>query len=436
MLHFECTFEPSITKTSAAKQGNTILTDLDSFRADTRVWLEENCPASMRTPAPEDEVVWGGRNAVFKHPDSKIWLDRMAAKGWTCPTWPAQFGGGGLDKAQSIILAEEMQRISARPPLVSFGISMLGPVLLEIATHEQKLEHIPKIVRGEIRWCQGYSEPGAGSDLAGLGTKAILDSDHYVINGSKIWTSYADKADWIFCLVRTDFDVPKHNGISFILFDMQTPGVTTKPIKLISGNSVFCETFFDDVRVPARNVIGRLNDGWTIAKRLLQHERTMISGFGLSSGRNNRIGLTGSLELTAMRYRGDTGKLSDPALRDQIAQFKIDSEAFAFTSQRSAQEAKLSKGPNATSSMLKNYGCELNKRRYELLLQAVGTQALGWESLTADASDFAPEELAVAREWLRSKGNSIEGGTYEVQLNVIAKRVLGLPDMTTMIVKQ
>jgi alkylation response protein AidB-like acyl-CoA dehydrogenase len=412
------------------------LTDLDSFRADTRVWLEENCPASMRTPAPEDEVVWGGRNAVFKHPDSKIWLDRMAAKGWTCPTWPAQFGGGGLDKAQSIILAEEMQRISARPPLVSFGISMLGPVLLEIATHEHKLEHIPKIVRGEIRWCQGYSEPGAGSDLAGLGTKAILDSDHYVINGSKIWTSYADKADWIFCLVRTDFDVPKHNGISFILFDMQTPGVTTKPIKLISGNSVFCETFFDDVRVPARNVIGRLNDGWTIAKRLLQHERTMISGFGLSSGRNNRIGLTGSLELTAMRYRGDTGKLSDPALRDQIAQFKIDSEAFAFTSQRSAQEAKLSKGPNATSSMLKNYGCELNKRRYELLLQAVGTQALGWESLTADASDFAPEELAVAREWLRSKGNSIEGGTYEVQLNVIAKRVLGLPDMTTMIVKQ
>jgi alkylation response protein AidB-like acyl-CoA dehydrogenase len=425
-----------MTKTNVAKQGNTNLTDLDSFRADTRAWLEENCPASMRTPAPEDEVVWGGRNAVFKNPDSKIWLDRMAAKGWTCPTWPAQFGGGGLDKAQSLILTEEMLRISARQPLVSFGISMLGPVLLEIATHEQKLEHIPKIVRGEIRWCQGYSEPGAGSDLAGLGTKAILDGDYYVINGSKIWTSYADKADWIFCLVRTDFDVPKHSGISFILFDMQTPGVTTKPIKLISGNSVFCETFFDDVRVPARNVIGRLNDGWTIAKRLLQHERTMISGFGLSSGRNNRIGLTGSLELTAMRYRGDTGKLSDPALRDQIAQFKIDSEAFAFTSQRSAQEAKLSKGPNATSSMLKNYGCELNKRRYELLLQAVSTQALGWESLTADASDFAPEELAVAREWLRSKGNSIEGGTYEVQLNVIAKRVLGLPDMTTMIVKQ
>jgi acyl-CoA dehydrogenase len=409
------------------------LPDLETFRAETRAWLEANCPASMRTPMPENETVWGGRNAQFKNPDSKVWLERMADKGWTTPTWPQEYGGGGLDKAQSLILAEEMQHIKARPPLVSFGISMLGPVLLEMATHEQKLEHIPKIVRGEIRWCQGYSEPGAGSDLAGLGTKAILDGDDYIINGSKIWTSYADQADWIFCLVRTDFEAPKHSGISFILFDMASPGVSTKPIKLISGNSVFCETFFDDVKVPARNLVGRLNDGWTIAKRLLQHERTMISGFGLSSGRNNRGGLADNLAETAMLYRGDIVELSDPVLRDQIAQFKIDSEAFALTSQRSAQEAKQGRGPNATSSMLKNYGCELNKRRYELALQAAGTQALGWESLTDDGSDFEPEELAVARQWLRSKGNSIEGGTYEVQLNVIAKRVLGLPDMTAMV---
>jgi acyl-CoA dehydrogenase len=409
------------------------LQDLETFRAEARAWLEENCPASMRTPMPEDEVVWGGRNAVFKNPDSKLWLERMADKGWTTPTWPAEYGGGGLSKAESMVLAEEMQRIKTRPPLVSFGISMLGPVLLEMATHEQKLEHIPKIVRGEIRWCQGYSEPGAGSDLAGLGTKAVLEGDEYVINGSKIWTSYADKADWIFCLVRTDFEAPKHSGISFILFDMASPGVTTKPIKLISGNSVFCETFFDNVRVPAGNVVGRLNDGWTIAKRLLQHERTMISGFGLSSGRNNRGGLADSLAETAKVYRGDTDKLSDPALRDQIAQFMIDSEAFALTSQRSAQEAKQRKGPNATSSMLKNYGCELNKRRYELALKAAGTQALGWESLTDDGSDFNAKELDTTRQWLRSKGNSIEGGTYEVQLNVIAKRVLGLPDMTSMV---
>ncbi len=403
---------------------------MEDFRATTRAWLEENCPASMRTPMPEDEIVWGGRNASFAHPDSKLWLERMAARGWTCPTWPQEYGGGGLDKAQNLILSEEMQRINARVPLKSFGISMLGPVLLEYGTHEQKQQHIPAIVRGEIRWCQGYSEPGAGSDLASLATKAVLDGDHYIINGSKIWTSYADQADWIFCLVRTDFEAPKHSGISFILFDMQSAGVTTRPIRLISGNSVFCETFFDDVRVPASNLVGKLNDGWTIAKRLLQHERTMISGFGLGGGRgaaNKPVGL----EQLAMKYRGDTQRLSDAALRDQIARHKIDSEAFAFTSERSMQEAKLSKGPNATSSMLKNYGCELNKRRLELLLQALGSQALGWES-TAD-DDFTAEELAAARDWLRSKGNSIEGGTYEVQLNVIAKRVLGLPDMTSML---
>ncbi|MDP1931227.1 MAG: acyl-CoA dehydrogenase family protein [Gammaproteobacteria bacterium] len=401
--------------------------ELDQFRDNARAWLEHNCPASMRTPMTEDEVVWGGRNPTFKNPDSKLWLERMAALGWTCPTWPSEYGGGGLSKEEGLILAEEMQRIGARSPLNSFGISMLGPVLLEYGTDEQKLEHIPPIVRGEIRWCQGYSEPGAGSDLAALGAKAVLDGDDYIINGSKVWTSYADKADWIFCLVRTDFDVPKHSGISFILFDMRSKGVTTRPIRLISGASPFCETFFDDVRVPARNLVGKLNDGWTIAKRLLQHERTMISGFGLTSGRASRGALAATVEGAAMKYRGDTTKLSDAVLRDEIARYKIDSEAFAFTSRRSMEEAKTGKGPSATSSMLKNYGCELNKRRYELLLQAMGNQALGWES--GDHTDFSKDELRITREWLRSKGNSIEGGTAEIQLNVIAKRVLGLPEM-------
>jgi alkylation response protein AidB-like acyl-CoA dehydrogenase len=305
---------------------------------------------------------------------------------------------------------------------------MLGPVLLEYGNHQQKLEHIPKIVRGEIRWCQGYSEPGSGSDLASLSTKAELQCDNYLINGSKVWTSYADKADWIFCLVRTDFDVPKHSGISFILFDMASEGISTKPIQLISGSSPFCETFFDDVKVPANNLVGRLNEGWSIAKRLLQHERTMISGFGLSAGQSDKGGTTStisSLEGTAMHYRGDSEKLSDPVLRDQIARFKIDADAFAHTSRRSAEESK--QGPNATSSMLKNYGCELNKRRYELMLQAIGSQGLGWEG-----EGFNDEELQLTREWLRSKANSIEGGTSEVQLNVIAKRVLGLPDILSL----
>ena len=306
---------------------------------------------------------------------------------------------------------------------------MLGPVLLEYGSHEQKAEHIPKIVRGEIRWCQGYSEPGAGSDLASLSTRAELQGDHYLINGSKVWTSYADKADWIFCLVRTDFEVAKHAGISFILFDMESEGVSTRPIQLISGASPFCETFFDNVKVPAGNLVGEVNDGWSIAKRLLQHERTMISSFGLASGQGDRGGVTStmdSVEGAAMHYRGDKGKLSDPVLRDDIARFKIDSEAFAHTSRRSVEETKQG-GPNATSSMLKYYGCELNKRRYELLLRSLGSQSLGWEG-----EGFADEELQVTREWLRSKANSIEGGTLEVQLNIIAKRVLGLPDLLSL----
>lgn len=376
-----------------------------------------------------DEIVWGGRNAEFKNPESKVWLERMAEKGWTCPTWPAEYGGGGLSKDEAIILQQELQRINARPALTSFGISMLGPVLLEYGTHEQKQEHIPKIVRGEIRWCQGYSEPGAGSDLAALNTKAELQGDYYLINGSKVWTSYADKADWIFCLVRTDFEVPKHSGISFILFDMASEGVSTKAIQLISGSSPFCETFFDDVKVPVDNLVGQLNDGWTIAKRLLQHERTMISGFGLSSGQADRGGVTStldSLEGAAKHYRGDQDRISDPVLRDAIAQFKIDSDAFAFTSQRSVEETRKG-GPNATSSMLKYYGCELNKRRYELLLRSLGSQSLGWEG-----EGFSSQELQVTREWLRSKANSIEGGTLEVQLNIIAKRVLGLPDLLSL----
>ena len=406
---------------------------LEDFRQETRAWLEANCPASMRTPMVDAEVVWGGRNPTFVNPESKLWLERMAEKGWTTPTWPAEYGGGGLSKDESMVLAQEMSRMNARPPLNSFGISMLGPVLLESGTHEQKSEHIPKIVRGEIRWCQGYSEPGSGSDLASLNTKAVLDGDEYVINGSKVWTSYADKADWIFCLVRTDSDVPKHAGISFILFDMDTPGVTTKPIQLISGMSPFCETFFDDARAKAANLVGGLNNGWAIAKRLLQHERTMISGFGLAGSQGDRGGTTStmdSVERAAMHYRGDTDKISDPGLRDEIAKFKIDSAAFALTSQRSTEESKQGQGPNATSSMLKNYGCELNKRRYELLLSSLGSQALGWEG-----EGFASDEIAVTREWLRSKANSIEGGTSEVQLNVIAKRVLGLPDMLSLVQK-
>ncbi|WP_421863543.1 acyl-CoA dehydrogenase family protein [Parvibaculum sp.] len=394
---------------------------LDQFRQETRTWLEENCPASMRTPMPEEETVWGGRNATYPNPDAKLWLDRMASRGWTAPTWPKEYGGGGLSKEESRVLQQELRRIKARPALSSFGIWMLGPALLEFANEEQKKEHLPKIVRGEIRWCQGYSEPGAGSDLAGLQTKCEDKGDHYLVNGQKIWTSYADKADWIFCLVRTD-PATKHDGISFLLFDMMSPGVEARPISMISGASPFCETFFTDVKVPKENLVGELNKGWTIAKRLLQHEREMISGMGL--GGVGAGGGIGSLEQVAKDYFGETdGKIASPSLRDHITRQKMDSKAFALTMMRSAEEAKAGQGPGAASSIFKYYGTELNKRRYELLLELMGTQALGWEG-----DGFNDGETTVTRSWLRSKGNSIEGGTSEVQLNVVSKRVLGLPD--------
>lgn len=389
------------------------------FRSEVREWLDINCPPSMRTAMPDDEIVWGGRRAVFKNPDSKIWLERMAERGWTTPTWPSQYGGGGLSAQEAQILSEEMSRINARSPLFSFGIHMLGPAMLEFASDEQLRTHLPKIVRGDIRWCQGYSEPGAGSDLAGLQTRAEDKGDHYRVNGSKIWTSYANLSDWIFCLVRTNVEVPKHQGISFLLFDMQSPGVSTSPIKLISGASPFCQTFFDDVKVPKGNLVGERNGGWQIAKRLLQHERAMVSNIG-----NRFWNSPETLEEVAKRYVGLNNEgLADPTLRDAITRQKMDEQAFALTQARAEQESAEGMALGATSSMFKYYGTELNKRRQELMLEVKGSQALGWEG-----EGFDEAELQATRSWLRSKANSIEGGTSEVQLNIIAKRVLGLPD--------
>jgi alkylation response protein AidB-like acyl-CoA dehydrogenase len=389
---------------------------LETFRVETRAWLEANCPPTMRSPmAGEDDAVWGGRNAEFKHPDQKLWLDRMSAKGWTAPTWPPAYGGAGLSGDENRVLQQEMRRIGARPPLFSFGLWMLGPVLLEYANEEQKLEHLPKIVRGEIRWCQGYSEPGAGSDLAGLMTKCEDKGDHWLINGQKIWTSYANYADWCFCLVRTDTSA-KHEGISFVLIDMTTPGVETRPIKLISGSSPFCETFFTDVKIPKGNMVGRLNGGWEIAKRLLQYERTNISGFGS----NTR---TDVIDIAKENVGLEGGVLADRDLRARIAAHKMTERAYALSVQRAQEEAKAGQNVSHMASMFKVAGATLNIERCELMLEAAGARGFGWGG---DA--FQPEELAVTRAWLRSKGNSIEGGTTEVNLNVVAKRVLGLRD--------
>ncbi|MDC0507276.1 acyl-CoA dehydrogenase family protein [Luminiphilus sp.] len=388
--------------------------NLDQFRVETREWLEANCPDDMRQAMRSDEdQCWGGRKWVFSSEGQQLWLERMAAKGWTAPRWPTEYGGGGLSGDEAKVLREEMARIGARRPLSSFGLDMLGPALLLYATQEQKEQYIPDIINGKIRWCQGYSEPNAGSDLASLRTKAEDMGDYYQINGSKVWTSYADKADWIFCLVRTDFDCPKHEGISFLLFDMASEGVSTKPIKLISGTSPFCETFFDNVQVPKGQLVGALNKGWEIAKYLLTHEREMIGGFGLAGG-----GMKGMGQLAAAKRGTVDGRLRDTSLRSEAISFELDEMAFGLTIERITEETKAGQGAGASSSILKMYGTELNKLRQELFMAIGSTDALNFDT---------DEKGALVRNWLRSKANSIEGGTTEVQLNIIAKRILGLP---------
>lgn len=392
------------------------MADLDTFRQETRLWLEQNCPAEMRTPVlSEEDYCWGGRKWQFRSEVERLWLERMAARGWTAPEWPREYGGGGLSREEAKVLASEMRRIKARPPLASFGIWMLGPALLAFGTEEQKRRFLPPIVRGEIRWCQGYSEPGAGSDLAGLKTRAEDRGDHWIVNGQKVWTSYADKADWIFCLVRTDPEAPKHLGISFVLFDMETPGVSTRPITLISGKSPFCETFFDDVRVEKENLIGELNRGWDVAKYLLAHERTMIGamGEGLDFRPLGQV-CADSLGTDAQ------GRLDDPILRARIAEFDVDAAAFRLAMERTGDMARAGQAHPALSSMLKYYGSELNKRRHEILMAAGGSDALEWSGERSD-------DGRRARAWLRTKANSIEGGTSEIQLNIIAKHLLRLP---------
>ena len=386
------------------------MTDEATFRAETRAWLEAHCPPAMRKPASAlDDAYWGGRNASFASAEQQQWFEAMAARGWTVPDWPKVYGGGGLSPEETKILRQEMAALGCRSPLHSFGIWMLGPALLQFGTEEQKSHYLPEIAQGKIRWCQGYSEPGAGSDLAGLQTRAEDMGDHWLVNGQKIWTSYADKADWIFCLVRTD-PTQKQGGISFLLFDMVTTGVSTKPILLISGSSPFCETFFDNVKVPKDQIVGAVNQGWTVAKYLLGHEREMISSMGFGAGDPS----------FGRQLVADLGAFEDPILRAEVALYDMDALAFRAMSEKFLDELKHGRAHPAQPSMMKYAGTELNKRKLELEMAAGGSDALEWESARSD-------EGARPRNWLRSKANSIEGGTSEVQLGIIAKHILNLP---------
>ncbi|HUO12316.1 MAG TPA: acyl-CoA dehydrogenase family protein, partial [Caulobacteraceae bacterium] len=398
--------------------------ELDTFRTEARTWLEQNFPASLRRSpeAPADPEAEAKPSA-----DAELWRKRIGEKGWGTPTWPTEYGGGGLTPAEARILRDEMERIGAPNPIGGMGVGMFGPTLLEYGNEAQLQRHIPPIVKGELRWCQGFSEPGAGSDLASLQTRAEDMGDHFLVNGQKIWTSGAHLADWCFCLVRTDPKAKKHEGISFLLIDMKTPGVEPRPIRLINDTTPFCETFFTNVKAPKENLVGPLNGGWTIAKRLLQFERQGI-GSPARAGQAGPGALSGPpIHELAKTYIGvdDAGRLSDADLRARITSHLMDSKAHALTGERIALEAKSNRGPSATSSIMKNAGTVLRKEKAELAVEILGHQGVGW-----GGDGFTEHETSTMRIMLRSKSGTIAGGSQEVQNNIIAKRILGLPDTT------
>lgn len=395
--------------------------ETDTFRAEARAWLEENFPKALAADREAQQRAVQSPDPLSS--DQALWKERMGAKGWGVPTWPAAYGGGGLSAAQARVLAEEMAKIGALNPIGGMGVSMFGPTLLEYGTEAQKQAYIPDIARAKVRWCQGFSEPGAGSDLASLQTRAEDKGDYWLVNGSKIWTSGAQYASMIFCLVRTD-TTKKHEGISFVLFSMEDPSVEIRPIRLIAGNSPFCETFFTDVKVPKENLVGPLNGGWSVAKRLLQHER---SGMGGRSDEATAAPRELTLPELALKYLGtdELGRLSDSDLRTRLIKNEIDQRALAQTVRRAVAEAKGNGGPSATTSIMKNANMDVAQAKAELTLEIMGNQGLGWEG-----EAFTADELTAVRSWLSGKAGSIYGGSNEVQNNIISKRILGLPDLS------
>jgi alkylation response protein AidB-like acyl-CoA dehydrogenase len=391
---------------------------VETFRGEARTWLEENFPASLRGKGPG-----GGEDGAKPAGDLLAWRQRIGAKGWAAPTWPAQYGGGGLSVPDARVLQQEMAKIGAFNPFISegMGITMIGPTILDYGTEAQKQKHIPPIVRGEVRWCVGYSEPGAGSDLASLTTKCEDKGDHYLINGQKIWTSGAQWSDWCGCLVRTDTRT-KHDGISFLLIDMHQPQIETRPIMLIAGASPFCETFFTDATAPKEALLGELNKGWSVGKRLLQHERSSQTGAPGGGGARQA-----PLQDVAKRYVDvdDKGRIADTDLRTRLTNHLMDAKAHGLTLGRVMAESRNSNSPSLTASILKNSATNVAQTRVELTLEFMGNHGLGWEG-----DYFEPEEIETVRGWLFGKAMSIYGGSFEIQNNIISKRILGLPDNT------
>ncbi|HYQ52982.1 acyl-CoA dehydrogenase family protein [Pseudomonas sp. NPDC089396] len=392
---------------------------IEEFRQATRSWLQANCPPSLRTPTPDGEIVWGASHVDFPSEDARLWFERMRDKGWFCPQWPREYGGAGLSSEENAVLESELRRLKCRPAQINLGIWMLGPVLLEFGSEAQKLALLPPMCRGEVRWCQGFSEPNAGSDLASLKTSAVVDGDELVVNGTKIWTSYGDKSDWMYALVRTDTQAPKHQGISLIVLDMKSPGVSVSPIDLISGKSAFCQVFFDNLRVPRSQLIGPLNGGWELGKRLLQHERKAMSKFG-------EFSLPTHFHLLPLirQYLPAGQAPADQALYARAQACAMNEHAYNLTVQRMGEEARAGQDISAVMAIMKLVHTEQEREKFEVLLDALGYRALG----VAD-EPFTDQELAITRGWLNSYALTISGGSSEVQLNVIAKRVLNLPSV-------
>jgi len=394
------------------------MSDLAAFRAETRAWLEANCPAGARGTG---QTPWGSRRIALE-PDVQRWLERMAERGWTVPTWPRAYGGADLGRDEYTVLIDELKRIDARTPLTGRGVNYIGPTILELGTDEQKARWLPGIARGEGGWAMGYSEPGAGSDLASLSTRATLEGDHYVINGRKTWTSDAVDCDYIFVLVRTNPGRSKHEGISLILVDMHQPGVQVRPIRLLSGASPFNETTFENAIARADDIIGGVDNGWTVGKRLLQYERSTHAGINISGSQGGRVA-DSQMPAQIRRYAPvKDGRIIDPALRARLIRYEQNGHAQRLTQKRVIEELS-ARAPGFASSAVKLTGALHTQEGDELLLAAMGTRGIGWAG-----EGFAEAELEATRSWLRQKSLTIAGGTKEVQLNIIAKRVLGLPD--------
>lgn len=389
--------------------------DSETFQASARAWVEAHFPKALAGRAPKS-----GESDPVDDPDFQAWKRTIGESGFGVSTWPVKYGGAGFSPVQARVLRQEIKSAGGWNPIGwMMGVRMFGPTLLEYGTEVQKLRHLPAIARGEKRWCQGYSEPGAGSDLASLQTKAEDMGDHFLVNGEKVWTSGANHADWCFCLVRTDPN-RKHEGISFLLIDMRSPGVETRPILLISGSSPFCETFLTNVKVPKDNLVGPLNGGWTVGKRLLQYERLRNEDAPARGGDQRPI------EQVAQQYvgLGPDGRLIDRDLRLRLTNHLMDKRAVALTTDRVAAQAQ-SGGPNTTTSILKNASAAVTQERAELLVEIMGSQGLGW-----DGDGFVRPELDTVRDWLAGKATSIFAGSHEIQNNIISKRILGLPDPT------